>query len=104
MRASNGNQRLYITSGYRSPYVQNIINPGVTNDAHVYGQGADILTGPNGTNGTQANWDSMRVAAKAANACVEPWEEQGPKNLYHYIHVQWTGAACFHPDSAGNDW
>ena len=87
MRANYNNQPLTINSGYRSPYVQNIVNPGVLNDSHIYGLAADISTGR-----SEPVWNNMRVAAKSAGACVEPWQEQD--DLYHHIHVEWTGAAC----------
>jgi hypothetical protein len=93
-----------ITSGYRSPYVAlTFINSNSTpNDPHVYGKAADIPTGPNGTNGTQANWKSMQKAAKAAGACVEPYQEQG-NYQYEYIHVDF-GRACPTKDRNGLSW
>ena len=85
--------------------MQSVVNPNNPNNAtdpHVYGKAADIATGPNGTNGSFNDWTTMKVAAKSAGACVEPYQEQGVY-LYHYIHVDW-GRTCPAPDRLGFYW
>jgi hypothetical protein len=83
-------QPLKITSGYRSPRVQNSINPAAPRDRHIHGDAADVAS-------STTTWRSLRAAAWSAQACVEPYRIQ---RNYNHVHSQWK-KPCPLPDWAG---
>jgi hypothetical protein len=90
-----------VTSGYRSPYAQSIIDPSPTvpnmsahpQEPHMKGLAVDMRTG-----GSKEVWQTLHDIGKSTtvNACVEPWKLQAqynPANPYNHIHFDW-GRAC----------
>ncbi len=114
-----------VTSGYRSPYVQTIIDPSKTvphtsahpHEPHMKGLAVDMRTG-----GLQAVWQELHDIGKstAVNACVEPYLAQAVFNMpqcynnpnasgcvivnnpYNHIHFDW-GRTC-PQDTRFGDW
>ncbi|MGC1106864.1 MAG: D-Ala-D-Ala carboxypeptidase family metallohydrolase, partial [Candidatus Acidiferrales bacterium] len=75
-----------ITSGYRTPLVQNKHFPGHRQDRHIHGDAVDLNAG----NATV--WQALHDAAKTAKACVEPWQLQqkyNPNHPYDHTHADW---------------
>jgi uncharacterized protein YcbK (DUF882 family) len=75
---------LTINSGYRSPYVQNVINSSAPRDRHIHGGAADVNAR------TQAVWNALHDSALSAGGCVEP--------------VSLSGISHLHSDWRQDDW
>jgi len=92
-RGNYNNQSITIGSGYRSPKVQNIINPNAPRDRHIHGDAADMSTG-----NSQTTWNALHNAALATGACVEPeLTPSGGGSTVNHVHADWRradGAAC----------
>jgi hypothetical protein len=82
------NQSIAIGSGYRSPKVQNIINPRAPRDRHIHGDAADLATG-----NSQTTWNDLHSAAHNASACIEPQK----LSTVNHVHADWRqkdGTPC----------